>query len=587
MKKITSIIISLILLLLPFGVLLNVKATAITFNLDNNTTNGQGKKVLNTTSVTVNDIGANNTLGMYKLLDVYYDSTSNQISYGFAGSFGTFANAQNPALTVNDYLTTDDTYSGNDLYYDNSDFNELVSDYAKYVRANNVSVTYTMTTSSSNGVYSATYANAEAGVYLVLPTSVTAQISTYEGHESNIVFEYSVMIANVIPTAGSNNTWDLDSVSITAKKNNPNLMAFLVEDEADNFMSAVAGNGTFGTSLNYKAGETYSYAVIPEHRSSPTNAHSSIKQLEQNYILSMGTIEFSSNLAPDVTDLNIFRGTYLAEGKIENNKLYFIDESGAEPEDVEVGNVTISSNSLTIEFTSGYYAAPVFNLLINSGSLSNAASGNTITATTYAVKDPYVDIGSNITRADIRAAFDTNDANYSSNKSVAIRRAIEKIEKTVTLYVTGVTVNNTNSSNNALAGGEFAVYESYSNGTYSNQLGSNIVMDSNGTGLLNGLDPTHTYYLKQVKAPSGYRLYDEKIIVLPGSNDSTVYDLSTYQVVSVSNGMYTANVVNQPMLALPFTGGSGTVIYTVIGLLIVVGAGIFLVLYKKKNKKKD
>ena len=44
-------------------------------------------------------------------------------------------------------------------------------------------------------------------------------------------------------------------------------------------------------------------------------------------------------------------------------------------------------------------------------------------------------------------------------------------------------------------------------------------------------------------------------------------------------------IQNQPILALPFTGGSGTVIYTLIGLFVVIGSITFMALYKKKTKK--
>ena len=102
------------MLLLPFGVLINVKATTQTTNgiqYDDTVTDGSGYKVTGQSSsgVVVNDLGGNNTLSMYNILDVYYNPTSNQLSYGFTSSFGTFAQAQSPQISVNDYLTSDTT----------------------------------------------------------------------------------------------------------------------------------------------------------------------------------------------------------------------------------------------------------------------------------------------------------------------------------------------------------------------------------------------------------------------------------------------------------------------------------------------
>ena len=599
-KKIISIVLILVLLLLPFGVLLNVKATGVTFSLDNNTTNGQGKKVLNqvTNGVRVNNVGENDVLAMYKIVDLYYDTTSNQISYGFAGSFGTYANAQNPALTVNDYLTTDttDTTENHDNKYpDNSDFNALVSDYANYVRTNNVSATYSMTTSlhtaNNEYYYYASRTNVEAGIYLVLPSSNPFSTINSDGLMLNNMSVYSVLIANVVPSV-SNGEWVFEDVEIDAKKEATIAVNQLADTNVAGFVSRVGGaqvSVDTGTSLNYIAGKNYMGVAINYPVVLPGNAHSSIQDLMSNYTLNMFDIIYPAAVVPNLSNVKFFVLEDVWDSRISNNKYYVTVDADGNPLELEYADVTTSTGKISFDYDNNYlngFFSIVYNLDIDAASLSNAAAGNTITTISYSIKDPYVDIGSNVTKSDIRAAFDSNDANYNSNKSVNIRKAIAQVEYTSTLYATGVTVNNTNSSNNALSGGEFAVYGSYSNGTYSNQLGSNIVM-TNGTGSLNGLDPTQTYYLKQVKAPTGYRLYDDKIIVLPGSNDNTQYDSSTYQVVNVSNGMYTANVVNQANLSLPFTGGSGTVIYTVIGLIILAGAGIFLVLYKKNNKDKN
>lgn len=584
MKKTISIILIIAMLVLPFSLLLNVNATTQTtkgIQYDDSITNGNGYKVTSQSAsgVVVNNIGANNTLGMYKILDVYYNPTSNQISYDFTSSFNTFAQAQSPQISVNDYLTSDTTNTNSSEFYDNSDFNELVSKYAMYVRANNVNATYSMTTSIVNGLYTATHTNTEAGIYLILPTSVASGIYPDGNFESMALLDYGVMIANVVPSAGNNDTWTFSQVEINAKKANTDIITYLLESTAANAGGVFTGTVDLGTSLNYLADQDYSYVFALTYHYTPENAHSSFKELESNRTLDFVDIAYPSSIVPDLTNIKLLDGTTLLDARIDSSTNKYMIDTG-DGNEFDGGTVTNSNNILSFEFT-GYGGDAVFDLDIDSSNLSNIAD-NTITATTYAVKDPYVDVGSNLTKADIRAAFDTNDANYSSAKSVNIRKGIEKIEKTVTFNVTGITINNTNSSNNNLSGGEFAVYSTYNNGTYSNQVGSNIVM-TNGTGVLKGVDPTETYYLKQVKTPTGYRMYDDKIIVLKGTNDENTYDSNTYEVIEAVDGMYTANIVNSPMLALPFTGGSGTVVYTIIGLAIVVGAGIFLVLYKKKK----
>ena len=601
-KKILSLMLILIMLILPFGVLLNVKAVAI--SVDNSITNGQGKKVLNTADVTVAGINAGDQLNMYKLVDVYYNSSTNEMSYAFTDTFQDYldslpANDTYKNLTVDGYFAlTDDKYcssmtNGVCTRYSNaymnsttSTLNILVSQYTTYIREHNAIYSllseddiYEMTT--ANGATSATADDVIAGAYLILPRNI-AVINQEIGNGSGVYVTgtkfYGVMVANIVADV-ENGDWAFNDVEVDAKVGGTMLINGFVNQSAET-VNGIA----FSQSVNYITQQTYSHFVIANAGEEiPINAHSSIQTAYNNGVFRHIEITFPSQITYDLSKVAYVLERNI-EAKIENN-IYYWKNSGSFQ---QRGTVTTSSNKLALDYTyadDGYISLG-FNLNIDEDNLNVGATGTSIVTTIYVIKDPYIDIGS-VTSQDISNAFDTNNANYNSNQYVNIRKAVEKIDNTATFYVTGLTINNTNSSSTNLSGGEFAVYESYSNGTYSNQLGSNIVMDSNGTGTLSGLDPTQTYYLKQEKAPTGYRLYDDKIIVLPGSNDNTQYDSSTYQVVNVSNGMYTANVVNQANLSLPFTGGSGTVIYTVIGLIILAGAGIFLVLYKKNNKDKN
>lgn len=82
-----------------------------------------------------------------------------------------------------------------------------------------------------------------------------------------------------------------------------------------------------------------------------------------------------------------------------------------------------------------------------------------------------------------------------------------------------------------------------------------------------------TYYLKQVKAPSGYRLINDTITL-----DLSSLDFSTKQC-------YVVELEAEEAGALPFTGGSGTIIYSILGFVIVATGVSGYVLYRKKNKK--
>lgn len=122
-----------------------------------------------------------------------------------------------------------------------------------------------------------------------------------------------------------------------------------------------------------------------------------------------------------------------------------------------------------------------------------------------------------------------------------------------------------------LSGAEFQLYQKDAEG--------NVIEDSIQSGFVSGTDghvtidglAAGTYYLKEIKAPEGYVCSEDELeIVIPE-------DVNDDNIVNV-------NFANTPV---PHTGGTGTVMYTVGGVAIIVLAGILLVVYRKSRKKQD
>ena len=89
-------------------------------------------------------------------------------------------------------------------------------------------------------------------------------------------------------------------------------------------------------------------------------------------------------------------------------------------------------------------------------------------------------------------------------------------------------------------------------------------------------DNNYDYYLVETQAPSGYNLLDNAVKVN-----------FTYEEAEATAGVYTVKIENTSGIQLPITGGTGTVIFTVIGITLMVGAVVLFVLSKKKSKAKE
>lgn len=138
-----------------------------------------------------------------------------------------------------------------------------------------------------------------------------------------------------------------------------------------------------------------------------------------------------------------------------------------------------------------------------------------------------------------------------------------------------------------LQGAEFKLYTdkeaknevkvSGSNGVYTvDPSGSSATLttDENGNITINGLD-SKTYYLKETKAPSGYKLDDtvRKVTVTPDSEVANAKngEAITYKVHNDPNHTMT---IDNYKGSLPSTGGMGIVLMVVAGVLLIAGGMI-------------
>ena len=111
------------------------------------------------------------------------------------------------------------------------------------------------------------------------------------------------------------------------------------------------------------------------------------------------------------------------------------------------------------------------------------------------------------------------------------------------------------------------------------KLEGDIITDDDGVATFEKYEANgarYAYYLVETKAPTGYNLL---------SNAVEVH--FTDAEVAGTNGIYTVEIENTSGIQLPITGGTGTVIFTVIGITLMVGAVVLLVLSRKKSKAQE
>ncbi|MGN0115760.1 MAG: SpaH/EbpB family LPXTG-anchored major pilin, partial [Acutalibacteraceae bacterium] len=108
------------------------------------------------------------------------------------------------------------------------------------------------------------------------------------------------------------------------------------------------------------------------------------------------------------------------------------------------------------------------------------------------------------------------------------------------------------------------------------KLEGNLVTDDNGAATFAKYEANGTnydYYLVETLAPTGYNILDNAVQVNFTDTD-----------VAATDGVYTVKVPNSSGIKLPITGGMGTVIFTVAGILLMLGAVILFVVSRKKAK---
>ena len=172
------------------------------------------------------------------------------------------------------------------------------------------------------------------------------------------------------------------------------------------------------------------------------------------------------------------------------------------------------------------------------------------------------------------------------------------------VYTYGIQVTKTGDGNKELPGAEFTLkpeggselqFIKEDDGVYRRPLSTDsssvartttLVTDSTGLIQIRGLD-LGTYILTETKAPEDYQLPADPTteIVLADDADASGKPDGILNNDNDTDGTYEATVVNTKPGTLPRTGGIGTAVFTVCGILLMAGAVLLMVVVSRRKNR--
>lgn len=476
--------------------------------------------VTNTDTIQVNNVTkSGDAFKACKIVDVKYDSTTNVISYEFTSAFNSVKSSlpqEFQSITISDYMGNDyasGTASGSAIT-GNTKIDRLAGALAS--NSSFVSSCTNMTTSSTSP-YSASSTVAWGG-YLIIP----------QGNSNEMTDAYGAMIANLTAQAdGSGYNVDTTHAVVNAKKS-----------AAGSVQKTTNQSGSFDNS--FAIGETYQYvvtAVYPTYPSNATNKKFIVTDTPEAGV----TLDSVSSIVAGGTTLTI-DGNNIKNG---TNTVGTISNSN--------GTITFTFNDVSAlggannNIIITYDAHLNSNATLGDGTGSNSVNENSVTIQTP--RNPY----------DTSSSWETSDPETS----------------TVYTYGVKITKIKENDPTTKLQGAEFNLCLS-SDTNCSNPLNGNtpITTDVNGEATYSGTLGDGTYYLKETKAPAGYRLAANQTVTVTVNSGAS----------NLNNG-YFEYMIEDPesIFNLPFTGGRGVVVYAILGVGIVGIASVFY--YRKKKQQ--
>ena len=259
---------------------------------------------------------------------------------------------------------------------------------------------------------------------------------------------------------------------------------------------------------------------------------------------------------------------------------------------VQIGGTDVETEAYTLNKTANTTTEPYYTFKLNVSTAQYAANWSANGGKQLVITYTATLNDNNTTEVNVK---ETNKVtfDYSNYPYVGNSHAQKTATVDVTTFAIKIDKFVKNQEANKLAGAKFDLYRTATQdekdaGTsveipHTNIQGIKLegdkVTDDNGAATFEKYEANGTnydYYLVETQAPSGYNLLDDAVKVKFTDAD-----------VENTAGVYTVKVSNSSGIQLPITGGTGTVIFTIIGIALMVGAVVLFVVSRKKAKAEE
>jgi len=300
-------------------------------------------------------------------------------------------------------------------------------------------------------------------------------------------------------------------------------------------------------------GIAYKYYVIEDN---PGTDYTTTYSGEENGLVDKGKVTITNKVKPKTGGLTITKAVTVNNGAVPSETPTIADGTYT----FTITGPDNYSNTVSITVANGIPGDPIVLNDLKAGSYTISETGSTnVNGITLATPQT-ITIAAGSQASSNVAAF-TNNLITTSIEIIKVEKGHKDAEHT--LKCAKFQLTRVDANGNYVTG----------NGAYQSEI--QTVDPNTGKTEFTGLYPNSRYKLEEKEAPAGYVLVETPWYITVDSSGSASLQL-TYKMASDAENNNSFYIENEPGAALPHTGGPGTRLFTILGSILILGAGVLL-----------